>query len=145
MLWKDHENKGQNRALAIVIVGLLIIAAAVITVDQTGKDRTDDAADKVRRQVSSEVLQTFQRQQTRKLREGCERRRIADRRGAKSWRAHRDYLEGVLGAASVMGDVKKLADTALKEHRKTVRVLKRFAAIDCAAKYPLPGEQSPAT
>lgn len=117
--------------IAAVCIGVTFAVSSLIV--------RDDATKNAGRQVA-EAKATFQHDQTVRLREGCERRRIADRRGALSWKAHRDYLLAVLDAASVKGDVKRAASIALRTHRKTVRVLMRFADIDCAAKYPLPGE-----
>ncbi len=69
-------------------------------------------------------------------RQACERAKLDRRDIAASWRAHRDYMEFVTGAASVKADVKSAARKANLTHTRTAVRLTWRSRIDCAADLP---------
>lgn len=71
-------------------------------------------------------------------RAGCERGKLDRSANADGWTAHQRYIEAVLEASSVKGDVKEAARRAIGTYMRISGDLRRRARIECAAQFPKP-------
>jgi hypothetical protein len=70
------------------------------------------------------------------LRKSCERGRASNIDNRDGWTAHRDYIQGVLRASSVMGDVKAAATKASGTYARVSDRLTERSEIVCRVEIP---------